>query len=212
MTISQTIRNGFHRSLALPVATAVGALLIGLVFIPNFGAIGGIEIPHATAAAVDYFLKIPDISGESTAEGHRNEIEIFSWSWGMSQTGSQSVSASGGASSGKVKVHDIAFTKRVDAASPKLMLACASGQHLKEMTITVLKTESEQPMDYLKYSFFDVFCTSLQTSAGSGDPIPTESISFNFAAMKIEYTKTDEAGRPGETLKAGWNFEQGRQF
>ena len=37
--------------------------------------------------AVDMFLKLGDIKGESLAVGHTEEIEVLSWSWGCSQMG-----------------------------------------------------------------------------------------------------------------------------
>ncbi len=74
--------------------------------------------------AVDMFLKINDVTGESKDKVHTKEIDVLSWSWGMSNSGSAHVG--GGAGSGKVNVQDIQVTKYVDSSSPKLMLACCN--------------------------------------------------------------------------------------
>ena len=88
-------------------------------------------------AAVDYFLKIDGIPGESTDSKHKNEIDIESWSWGEANSGSHAYGGGGGA--GKVSVQDFNFTMHVNKASPKLFLACATGQHIKEALLTCRK-------------------------------------------------------------------------
>jgi len=76
-------------------------------------------------AAVDYFLKLDGIEGESHDSKHKNEIDVQSWSWGESQTGTHAGGGGGGA--GKVSMQDFHFVMQNNKASPKLMLACASG-------------------------------------------------------------------------------------
>src|SRR3954463_7879854 len=97
-------------------------------------------------AAVDYFLKIDGIQGESTDSKHKNEIDIESWSWGQTNAGSHAYGGGGGA--GKVSMHDFSFTMRTNKASQKLFLACASGQHIKEALLTCRKAGKEQ-QEYL---------------------------------------------------------------
>ena len=88
---------------------------------------------------VECFLKIegPDLSGESQADEHEDEIDVLSWSWGMNQTGTMHVSTGGGA--GKAQVHDLTLTKNVDAATPNLMLYCCSGMQFDKATLTCRK-------------------------------------------------------------------------
>src|SRR5262245_10475584 len=78
--------------------------------------------------AVDMFLKLEGVKGESKDHKHGGEIHIESFSWGMNQTGAHATGGGGGA--GKVHVHDISFTKFVDKSSPTLMLFCAGGKHI----------------------------------------------------------------------------------
>jgi len=88
-------------------------------------------------ALFDAFLKLDGIKGESADAKHKGEIDIESFSWGMSQTGVSATGGGGGA--GRVKVHDISFVKRTDASSPLLMLNCANGAHIKEANFVVRK-------------------------------------------------------------------------
>ena len=75
--------------------------------------------------AVDMFIKIDGIKGESKDKKHKDEIDVLAWSWGMSQSGTFHTGGGGGA--GKVNVQDLSFTKWVDKASAALMLCCCNG-------------------------------------------------------------------------------------
>ena len=90
--------------------------------------------------AVDYFLKIKGIEGESFDAKHKNEIDVLSWSWGETQSGSHAAGGGGGA--GKVSMQDFSFVMKVNKASPKLLLACANGEHIPEATLVCRKAGS----------------------------------------------------------------------
>src|SRR5215475_16166286 len=108
-------------------------------------------------AAVDYFLKIDGIEGESQDSKHKGEIDLESWSWGESQTGTHSAGGGGGA--GKVSMQDFHFVMKVNRASPELMLACAEGRHIKEATLICRKAGKEQQ---------EVFCVKMTDLLVSG--------------------------------------------
>ncbi len=160
-------------------------------------------------AAVDYFLKIEGIEGESQDHKHKGEIELLSWSWGASQSGSHSSGGGGGA--GKVVMQDFHFVMKCSKASPKLMLACATGEHIKKATIVARKAGTEQ-QEFLKYTLSDVLVSSYQTGgSGAGDVIPTDQISFNFAKVEIEYKEQKADGTLGGTVKAGYDIKQNKK-
>ena len=81
-------------------------------------------------ATTGYFLKIEEIEGESQDAKHKGETDIDSWSWGETQSGGSGIG--GGSGAGKVVMQDLHFVTKVSKASPKLFLACASGQHLSK--------------------------------------------------------------------------------
>jgi type VI secretion system secreted protein Hcp len=146
-------------------------------------------------AAVDYFLKIDTIPGESTDAKHKNEIDLESWSWGETNSGTHAGGGGGGA--GKVAMQDFHFTMRINKASPKLALACANGQHIKDALLTCRKAGKEQ-QEYLKIKFSDLLISSYQTGGSQGDVVPIDQISFNFS--KIEWTYC--AQKPDGSLDA----------
>ena len=74
--------------------------------------------------AVDMFLKLESVDGESVDDKHKGEIDIESFSWGESQLGTSGTG--GGAAAGKVSMQDFHFVARFSRASVKLFLGCAS--------------------------------------------------------------------------------------
>ncbi len=142
--------------------------------------------------AVDYFLKIDGIPGESTDKTHGKEVDLQSWSWGESNSGKHDSGGGGGA--GKVAMQDFHFTMKVNKASPKLFLACATGQHIKEALLTCRKAGKEQ-QEYLKIKFSDLLISSYQTGGSSGSEVPVEQISFNFAKIELSYAPQKPDGK-----------------
>jgi len=159
-------------------------------------------------AAVDYFLKVDGIDGESADAKHKGEIDIESWSWGESQTGSHSGGGGGGA--GKVHMQDFHFVMRMNKASPKLMLACANGQHIPKAVLTMRKAGKEQ-QEYAKITLSDLLVSSFQTGGSAkGDIIPLEQISLNYSKIEFEYKEQKSDGSLGAATKAGWNAKENK--
>lgn len=153
------------------------------------------------AAAVDYFLKIEGIEGESSDDRHKGEIEILSFSWGVTNTGSHSGGGGGGA--GKASFSDISFMGSVSKASPKLMLACATGQHIPRAVLTCRKTGGDGQTFY-KITLSDVMVSSYASSGGTEDP-PSDALSLNFTKIEFEYITMDATGQP-VSVKTGYDL------
>ena len=156
-----------------------------------------LALPGAAAAAVDYFLKIDGIPGESTAIGHKDEIDIESWSWGASST-----SPGGAARAGRPCVSAFSFTKKVDKASPQLMANAVSGMVMKSAVLTGRKA-GDRPLEYIKVTLENVLVSSYQGS-GSAAALPTESFSLNFAKMTVEYRVQRADGTLGDPSTASF--------
>lgn len=153
--------------------------------------------------AFEAFLKIDGVTDNLPG----GEIELDSFSWGVSNTASGSTGGAGGGA-GKVSFQDFSFVVRVGKASPKLFESAATGQHIRSATLTV--SDKTEPLTIL---FTDVFISSYKFDEGSlfsqkcfegsvpavqlGAPL--ESVSFNF--QKIEFsvggTTTSGGGKIG---------------
>jgi type VI secretion system secreted protein Hcp len=161
--------------------------------------------------AIDAFLKIDGITGESTDEKHKGWIEILSYSLGMSQPSSMA-SGTGGRTSERVNISDFTVMKSVDTASPHLALACCDGRHLKDVKVEVCEA-SQDKHKYVEYVMEDVIISGLQASASQGGEKPMESISFNFGKLKWEYTPLGHDGKPGSKVgPMGWNLEENKKM
>ena len=155
-------------------------------------------------AAVDYFLKVDGIDGESTDDKHKNEIDVESWSWGESNSGTHAGGGGGGA--GKVSFQDISFASRVSKASPKLMLACATGQHIKKAVLTCRKAGGDQ-QEYMIWTFSDLLVSSFQIGGSQGDVVPVEQVSLNFSKVEFEYKPQKPDGSLDAPVKAGYDLK-----
>lgn len=156
--------------------------------------------------SVDIHLKIDTIPGNSEIKGFENQIQIEEFSWGMDQTTSFSHSTGGGA--GKVKVGDLKFTHLVDKATPKLMIACCTGQHIKDAVLTCRKAGGDSAVDFLKITLQDVIVSSVSPS-GTKDDTPREAVSLAFADFKVEYQEQDNKGaKKGGPVIAGFSIQK----
>lgn len=157
--------------------------------------------------AVDMFLKLDGIDGESTDKGHKNEIEIESFSWGASNSGSAAHGGGGGA--GKVSMQDFSFTTRVSRASPQLFLACASGEHIKSALLTVRKAGGQQ-QDFLKVTMSDLLVSSYKAegSSGADADVPMDEVSLNFAKIQVSYSAQRPDGSLEGAVTAGWDLQK----
>ena len=149
--------------------------------------------------ASDIFAKIGDIKGESLDDKHKDEVEVLSWSWGVTSSGAIA-GGGGGAGVGKASFHDLSFTHHIDKASPVLMQACATGVHLKEATITTRKS-GKGHQEFLIIKMNDVIVTAV--THGSGESGSSESVSLAFAKVNVEYKPQKADG----SLDAGIHFK-----
>lgn len=154
--------------------------------------------------AADFFLKIEGVEGESTDDKHKNEIDVESWSWGETQSGTSSGGGGGGA--GKVSMQDFHFVMRVNKASPKLMLSCATGDHIKGAVLTCRKAGGEQ-QEYMKITMSDLLVSSYQTGGSAGDVVPVDQISLNFAKIEYEYKQQKPDGSLDSPVKVGYDLK-----
>jgi type VI secretion system secreted protein Hcp len=156
-------------------------------------------------AAVDYFLKLEGIPGESKADKHTDEIDVQSYSWGGTQSGTFATGGGGGA--GKVAMQDFHFTKLHSKASPALMLAMAQGDHIPSAILTCRKAGKEQ-QEFLTITLSDCIISSYQSGGSAGaSVIPTDQVSINFAKIEHEYKEQDATGALAGSVKKTFDLK-----
>ena len=158
--------------------------------------------------AMDMFLKIDTIEGESKDSKHKAEIDLLAWSWGASNSGSFGVGGGGG--SGKVSLQDFSFTHYLDKSSPKLQLACWMGSHIKSAVLTMRKAGGTQN-DYLKYTFTDLLVSSANTGGSAGEDRLTENITLNFGKVEMVYSEQKSDGSMQAGANVGWDLQANKK-
>ena len=141
--------------------------------------------------AVDMFIKVGDITGESVDKTHAGKIDVLAWSWGMSNSGTTHQGGGGGA--GKVNVQDLSFTKYIDASSNALMKACCEGKHYDDASLIVRKAGGT-PVEYVVLNLTEVIITSVSTGGSGGEDRLTENVTLNFAKFEYKYQEQDPKG------------------
>ncbi len=153
--------------------------------------------------AVDYFLNLEGIKGEAQDAIYAGWIDIYSWGFGASHSGSGG-HVGGGSGAGKVNMHDITFSKRTDTSSCDLFLKCANGKHYNSATIMARKA-GEKPLEFLTIKLSQVLVTSYQLGGSHGDDTPTESITLNFRTITMSYQVQKPDGTGQKAGDAGWD-------
>lgn len=154
-------------------------------------------------AQADMFLKLTNIKGEALDAKHKDEIEVLSWSFGSSQSGS----AHGGTGSGtgKVQIQDLTITHYVDAASTDLLKHLTTGKHIDEGMLTVRKAGGTQ-VEYLKIKLEQVLVSHISNGGGAGQDRITENVTLNFRKFTQTYTPQDAKGTAKASSQFTWDI------
>lgn len=172
------------KGLIMKISRYIGALALAFTF----------YAPVASFAAVDMFLKIEGVAGESKEEGHKGEIDVLAWSWGASSSvKGKSVSCN---------IQDLSVTKYVDSASPHLLMGQLDGAVYDDATLTVRQAGGDKPLEYIVIKFYGVKVTSLSTGGSGGEDRLTENITLNFTSADYRYTPQDDKGGAGGAIMA----------
>jgi type VI secretion system secreted protein Hcp len=166
-------------------------------------------LPATAFSAVDMFLKLDGIKGESTDSAHPEEIEIASFSWGASQTGAFLATGAGGA--GRVSIQDFHFYKYIDKASPQLFLACLKRQFIPTATFSIRRSSdgTAQSFDYFVVTMTNVMVTGMNQNGASvnGDGSLLDTLALNFTKIEWTYTPTNPDGSAGTPVHGGWDLK-----
>ena len=158
--------------------------------------------------SLEAFLKIEGIPGESRKDGHKDEIDILSFSFGASNP--TSIAKGTGAGASQVNISSFNIMKMTDLSSTAFFLRCAKGEHIPEALVTLRKSGGTTPLEYLTYKFSKVYVDSIQWSgSGGGDDSPTESLSLAFEKVEIVYSSQNDDGTAKKTVGSGWDVPTG---
>jgi type VI secretion system secreted protein Hcp len=164
----------------------------------------------ATESGYEIHLDLGSIPGESPSTAHQNEIEVSSFSWGV--TNSPENTGTGSMKSGKVSMTEITVTKSFDKASVQLLSAAVMNKFFKTAKITWSKsTGGKRPEDFITITLTGVLITSVQqTSSRSSEGLGTESITLSFDKVNIDYKTQDKTGLLISAGQMSYDLAQGK--
>ena len=155
--------------------------------------------------AIDYFLKLDGIPGESADAKHKGEIDVLAFSWGVSQTGSSAPGGGGGA--GRALFEDLLVVARTSKASPKLWQACASGQHVKTAVLVCRRGTGKGRVEFLKITLEEVTVTSYEIDGSDEEP-PVDQIALAFGKVRTEFVSVDSKGTAQPAVTTAWDLKK----
>jgi type VI secretion system secreted protein Hcp len=165
--------------------------------------------------AVDVFLKLGEIKGESQDSKHKDEIEIESFSFGQAADASEM-----GQRSGSIDLQDFSFVIPMSKASPALMKICATGEHVAKGTYPtpdaqlVVRSVGQTASEFLSIKFYDVMISSYQTGAAAAQAAtkPMDQFSMWFAKVELEYKPQSPTGQLGPAVYFKWDRIKGEAY
>ena len=165
--------------------------------------LSGLLVATPAVAAVDMFMQIPGVVGESTDKNQKDNIDVLAWSWGASNSG-----AGGGAGLGKASFQDLSWTQYIDSSIPPLFLGLARGTHFDHATLSV-RHRGDSPFVFLTIRFDDVLISSLSMGGSSGEDRLTTNVSMSPLEMiTLTYTPRSVKGGAGEPIVAKWDLKK----
>jgi type VI secretion system secreted protein Hcp len=156
--------------------------------------------------AIDVYLQIDGIKGESQDDKHKDWIECESVNWSMSQPRSATASSAGGHTAGRVDVDDITFFKLADLASPILAQTCCAGKTIPKAKFEFMRADAQGArIKYFEIELENVLISHVAPGV-SGGSIMGESIALKFSKVKWKYTQQKVTGGAGGNTSGGWDL------
>jgi len=151
--------------------------------------------PEPKPSQVGFFMSLDNnaIKGEVDNISHKDWVELLAWSCGLSNSGTTHMG--GDAGQGQANLQDISVTKFLDASSPALLLASASGRYLDEVKIDVIKACNGNNYTQYAMTLRDVLITSVSSGGSGGEDRLTEVVSLSMRSIETMYTPVDDRCR-----------------
>lgn len=156
--------------------------------------------------AIDVYLQIDGIKGESMDDKHKDWIECASVNWGISQPRSATASTGGGHAAERAELQEITFGKVSDLSSPILMQTCAMGKTIPKAKFKFMRADGQGvPIKYFEIELENVLIGAITPGIEAGS-ILAEHVSLKFSKVKWRYTQQKIGGGAGGSTAGGWDL------
>jgi type VI secretion system secreted protein Hcp len=166
--------------------------------------------PAEESIAIDVYLQIDGIKGESSDSAHQGWIEVTSAQWGVTQPKSATASTGGGHTAERCEHKSIAITKLADLASPILMQTCSTGRTIPNAKLEFMRADSDgRPVKYYEVELENVLIGHMNQVAHEGNGLH-DSIGLKFSKVRWKYTQQKISGGACGNTAGGWNLATNR--
>jgi type VI secretion system secreted protein Hcp len=156
--------------------------------------------------AIDVYLQIDGIKGESTDSTHKDWIELASAQWGVIQPRSPTASTGGGHTAERCELRSISVTKLADLSSPILMQTCSAGKTIPKAKLEFMRADGQgQRVKYYEVELENVLIGSVNQAVHEGSVLQ-DSIGLKFSKVKWKYTQQKIGGGAGGNTAGGWDL------
>ncbi|XYJ10873.1 Hcp family type VI secretion system effector [Telluria sp. B2] len=160
--------------------------------------------------AIDVYLQIDGIKGESADSNHQGWIELTSANWGVTQPRSATASTAGGHTAERCEHRTLALTKLADLSSPILMQTCSMGKTIPRAKLEFMRADSDgKPVRYYEVELENVLIASMDQAVHDGT-ILHDAIGLRFSKVKWKYTQQKIGGGAGGNTSGGWDLATNR--
>jgi type VI secretion system secreted protein Hcp len=160
--------------------------------------------------AIDVYLQVDGIKGESYDEAHQGWIEITSAHWGVKQPKSATASTAGGHTAERCEHSDLTLTKLADLSSPILMQTCSAGKTIPKARLEFMRADGQgMAVKYYEVELENVLIGSMNQTVHEGG-ILHDSIGLKYAKVRWTYTHQKIAGGAGGNTAGSWNLATNR--
>jgi type VI secretion system secreted protein Hcp len=160
--------------------------------------------------AIDVYLQIDGIKGESQDSTHQGWIEITAAQWGVAQPKSATASTAGGHTAERCEHRTLSLNKISDLSSPILMQHCSMGRTIRRAKLEVMRADGQgNPVKYYEVELENVLIASMDQLVSEGNVLH-DAIGLRFSKVKWKYTQQKIAGGIGGCTAGGWDLAGNR--
>lgn len=160
--------------------------------------------------AIDVYLQIDGIKGESTDDKHKDWIECKSVNWSVEQPKSATASTGGGHTAERCEHKDIVITKLADLSSPILLQTCSAGKTIPKARFEFMRADGQgDRIKYFEIEIENVLIGAVTPGVQEGD-ILGEHVGLKFSKVKWKYTQQKVTGGAGGNTSGGWDLATNR--
>lgn len=160
--------------------------------------------------AIDVYLQLEGIKGESADSQHAGWIECSMVDWMVSQPKSATSSSAGGHTAERCEHSALALRKLSDLATPILLQYCSMGKTIPAGRLEFFRADGlGERVKYFEVEMTHVLVGEVAPEVHQGATM-SEHVSLNFSKVKWRYTQQKVGGGVKGLIAGGWNLATNR--